>query len=75
MLFSGLAVPIKLACIEATLERISGIFVYFLVSESLGEQNGMMSLWKAGCIGTFEYAGVDRMRLHIVLLWKMVLGV
>lgn len=42
MLCSGLAAPMKLACTEAILERISGIFVYFLVFESLGEQNGRM---------------------------------
>lgn len=76
VLFSGLAAPIKLVCTEATLERISGmIFVYFLVSESLGEQNGGWSLGKAECIGTCAYAGVDRMRLCSLLLWRMVLGV
>lgn len=74
MLFSGLAAPIKLVCTEATLERISGIFVYFLVSESLGEQNGGWSLGKAECIGTCAYAGVDRIRLCL-LLWKTGLGV
>lgn len=42
VLCSGLAAPMKLACTEAILERISGIFVYFLVFESLGEQNGRM---------------------------------